>query len=58
MVEALASLVNGFGVALRPENLLFALVGCVIGTLVGVLPGIGPIAGIVERRLPRPEQGI
>ena len=32
--------------ALRPANLLFALVGSVIGTAVGVLPGIGPIAGI------------
>lgn len=46
MVEALASLASGFGVALRPENLLFAFAGCVIGTLVGVLPGIGPIAGM------------
>ena len=33
-------------VALRPENLLFAFIGCVIGTLVGVLPGIGPTAAI------------
>lgn len=36
----------GFSVALRPENLLFALVGCIIGTLVGVLPGIGTTAAI------------
>jgi putative tricarboxylic transport membrane protein len=33
-------------VALRPENLFFAFIGCVIGTLVGVLPGIGPTAAI------------
>jgi putative tricarboxylic transport membrane protein len=45
-MDAVASLASGFAVALRPENLLFALVGCVIGTVVGVLPGIGPIAGM------------
>ena len=45
-MDAVASLASGFGVALRPENLLFALAGCVIGTVVGVLPGIGPIAGM------------
>lgn len=33
---------NGFAVALQPENLLFAFIGCLVGTLVGVLPGIGP----------------
>jgi putative tricarboxylic transport membrane protein len=33
-------------VAFRPENLLFAFIGCLIGTLVGVLPGIGPTAAI------------
>jgi TctA family transporter len=36
----------GFGVALTPANLGFALLGCLIGTLIGVLPGIGPIATI------------
>src|ERR1700747_73325 len=36
----------GFGVALTPANLLFALAGALIGTLIGVLPGIGPIATI------------
>ena len=46
VMDAVASLASGFGVALRPENLLFALAGCVIGTVVGVLPGIGPIAGM------------
>ena len=43
-MDAFWSLLAGFGVALRPANLLFALVGSVIGTAVGVLPGIGPIA--------------
>jgi putative tricarboxylic transport membrane protein len=45
-MEAFSSLAAGFGTALSPANLLFALIGCVIGTAVGVLPGIGPIAGM------------
>jgi len=45
-MDTLLSLLGGFAVALRPENLLFAFAGSVIGTAVGVLPGIGPIAGI------------
>src|SRR6202047_2518866 len=36
----------GFGVALTPINLVYALVGALIGTLIGVLPGIGPVATI------------
>ncbi|EGY25472.1 hypothetical protein DA2_2291 [Desulfovibrio sp. A2] len=39
-------LMQGFGAALSPENLLWAFVGCFVGTLVGVLPGIGPSSGI------------
>lgn len=41
-MESLSSLIDGFGVALTPENLLWALLGVFLGTLVGVLPGIGP----------------
>ena len=41
-MDVLGDLVNGFGTALTPENLLFAAVGVTLGTLVGVLPGIGP----------------
>ncbi|MCH8267658.1 MAG: tripartite tricarboxylate transporter permease [Acidobacteria bacterium] len=41
-MEALSSLFAGFGVALQPMNLLWALVGVVLGTAVGILPGIGP----------------
>jgi putative tricarboxylic transport membrane protein len=40
------SLALGFSVALRPDVLLYAFVGCLVGTLVGMLPGIGPLAGI------------
>src|SRR5918996_3700924 len=39
---ALGDLAGGFGTALTPENLLFALIGVLLGTAVGVLPGIGP----------------
>src|SRR5512133_2049892 len=39
-------LMQGFGQALTPENLLFALIGSLVGTLVGVLPGIGPTSAI------------
>jgi putative tricarboxylic transport membrane protein len=40
------SLALGFSVALRPDILWFAFLGCIVGTLVGMLPGIGPLAGI------------
>ncbi|MHB8916416.1 MAG: tripartite tricarboxylate transporter permease [Desulfocucumaceae bacterium] len=39
-------LLQGFGTALSPENLLFAFLGALMGTLIGVLPGIGPTSGI------------
>src|SRR5947199_2698500 len=45
-MELLDNLIVGFGVALTPANLGFALLGALIGTLIGVLPGIGPIATI------------
>ena len=45
-MDFLANLGLGFGVALTPANLGFALVGCLVGTLVGVLPGIGPVATV------------
>jgi putative tricarboxylic transport membrane protein len=46
MTETLQNLYLGFSVALAPNVLLYAFVGCVVGTLVGVLPGVGPLAGI------------
>jgi putative tricarboxylic transport membrane protein len=39
---ALTELINGFGTALTPENLLYAFLGVLLGTAIGVLPGIGP----------------
>jgi TctA family transporter len=45
-VELFTHLATGFGVALTPINLLYALIGTLLGTLIGVLPGIGPVATI------------
>jgi putative tricarboxylic transport membrane protein len=39
-------LLQGFGVALQPINLGWALVGVTLGTIVGVLPGLGPAVSI------------
>jgi putative tricarboxylic transport membrane protein len=41
-MNSLSSLLHGFGTALQPGNLLWALLGVVLGTVVGILPGIGP----------------
>jgi putative tricarboxylic transport membrane protein len=45
-VEVLSRLIEGFGVALAPMNLLWCFVGVLLGTVVGVLPGLGPPATI------------
>lgn len=44
-MDVLQNLLLGLSVAISPENLLFAFLGCLFGTLIGVLPGIGPSAG-------------
>ena len=41
-MDALQSLIAGFGNALQPVTLMWGFIGCFVGTLVGVLPGIGP----------------
>ncbi len=46
MGEIYDSLLLGFSVALRPDVLWYAFIGCLVGTLVGMLPGIGPLAGV------------
>lgn len=43
-METLPWLIKGFGFALQPDKLLYALVGSFLGTAVGVLPGLGPTA--------------
>ncbi|MGH6768691.1 MAG: tripartite tricarboxylate transporter permease [Xanthobacteraceae bacterium] len=45
-MDALAGLMHGFAVALKPVNLLWCFVGCFFGTVVGILPGLGPAATI------------
>ncbi len=42
----LAPVIDGFGVVLQPENLLFCLIGVTVGMLIGVLPGLGPAATV------------
>lgn len=44
-MDTFQNLLMGFSVALTPEHLMFALIGCVLGTAIGVLPGVGPVAG-------------
>ena len=39
-------LIQGFALALSPQNLLFIFLGVVIGQIVGALPGLGPAAGM------------
>lgn len=45
-MDFLGNLSTGFGIALAPWNLLYALIGAVLGTAIGVLPGLGPPATI------------
>ncbi|MFP8967807.1 tripartite tricarboxylate transporter permease [Pokkaliibacter sp. CJK22405] len=45
-METINLLLQGFGVALTPENLMFAVVGSILGTLIGALPGLGPANGV------------
>ena len=45
-MDLLGNLGLGIETALRPENLLYCLIGVALGTAVGVLPGIGPTATI------------
>lgn len=45
-MNTLDYLLQGLAAAATPENLLYALVGCLVGTLLGILPGIGSTAGI------------
>jgi len=45
-VDVLASLADGFAVALTAQNLFLALLGCFLGTVMGALPGLGPSNGV------------
>jgi len=50
-VEIFQGLIDGFGIALGANNLLFAFLGALLGTAIGVLPGLGP-AGTISLLLP------
>jgi putative tricarboxylic transport membrane protein len=45
-MEELGLLMQGFSVALQPENMLLMMVGVILGVLIGVLPGLGGANGI------------
>src|SRR5262245_3809429 len=45
-MDVINNLILGFGVAVSPIHLLYALIGVMLGTLIGVLPGVGPVATI------------
>ena len=45
-MEEIHALLQGFGVALSPFNLLLMFVGVVLGIIIGVLPGLGGANGV------------
>ena len=45
-MDLLANLSLGFEVALSPNTLFLAVIGCVLGTIIGALPGLGPANGV------------
>ncbi len=45
-METLSLLADGFAVALTPNTLFLAVVGCFLGTIIGALPGLGPSNGV------------
>lgn len=45
-MDLLSNLQLGFSIALSPETLLLAVIGCFIGTIIGALPGLGPSNGV------------
>ncbi len=45
-MEALTSLIHGFGVLADPWNILYMFVGIGLGVLIGVLPGLGGANGV------------
>lgn len=45
-MEELGLLMQGFAVALQPENMMLMMVGIILGVLIGVLPGLGGANGI------------
>ncbi len=46
MVEILALLADGFGIALQPLNLILIVLGCSVGLFIGAMPGLGSVNGV------------
>jgi len=45
-MEEISSLIQGFGIALSPFNLMLMFVGVILGIIIGVLPGLGGANGV------------
>jgi putative tricarboxylic transport membrane protein len=45
-VDFFQPVLEGFSVALAPQNLLYVFLGALIGMIIGVLPGLGPVPTI------------
>ena len=45
-MEAMGSLIHGFGIILTPMNIGLMFVGIILGVLIGVLPGLGGANGV------------
>lgn len=45
-MEALSSLIHGFGVLADPMNIVYMFIGIFLGVLIGVLPGLGGANGV------------
>ena len=45
-MNTVEGILHGFSVALRPDVLVYCVLGVVMGTFIGVLPGIGAMAAI------------
>lgn len=46
MMEIIGLLIQGFGVALQPFNLMLIIVGCAVGLFIGAMPGLGSVNGV------------
>lgn len=46
MAETFSLLMDGFGIAMTPYNIMFMVLGVTLGTIFGCIPGLGPTNGI------------
>lgn len=46
MLDILGLLIQGFGVALQPFNLMLIILGCAVGLFIGAMPGLGSVNGV------------